>query len=207
MGTSATSLPIINKEIMQNGPKLTHDQQLSLCEEVSDVEIYEGLCVIHKDKAPGVDGYNSCFLKKAWPIIKQELMKAIQDFFTIGRLYKYTNCTAITVVPKVNNPSTLKNFRPIVCCSVICNIIFKVLADRLQRVIPSIINEAQAGFTPERKIADNVIISHELVKAYTRKNTSPKCMIKIDLNKALCGVNFLGENNSGAVTKDFRIGS
>ncbi|XP_019241615.1 PREDICTED: uncharacterized protein LOC109221601 [Nicotiana attenuata] len=52
------------------------------------------------------------------------------------------------------------------------------------QVIASVICEAQAGFIPGRRIADNIILAHELVKAYTRKNISDRCMIKIDLQKA-----------------------
>ncbi|XP_019255202.1 PREDICTED: uncharacterized protein LOC109233795 [Nicotiana attenuata] len=99
--TPASIKKTINKEIMQNGPKLTHDQQLSLIAEVLEKEIYESLCAIHEDKALGVDGYNSCFFKTAWPIIKQEIVKAVQEFFITGRLYKAINCTSITPVPKV----------------------------------------------------------------------------------------------------------
>nr|XP_010312970.1 uncharacterized protein LOC104644590 [Solanum lycopersicum] len=40
------------------------------------------------------------------------------------------------------------------------------------------------GFIPGRKIGDNIILAHELVKAYTRKNVSPRSMLKIDLQKA-----------------------
>ncbi|XP_075084717.1 uncharacterized protein LOC142167972 [Nicotiana tabacum] len=54
----------------------------------------------------------------------------------------------------------------------------------MQAVISIVISGSHAGFIPERKIADNVILAHELVKAYSRKYTSPRCMIKIDLHKA-----------------------
>ncbi|XP_019262175.1 PREDICTED: uncharacterized protein LOC109240010 [Nicotiana attenuata] len=47
-----------------------------------------------------------------------------------------------------------------------------------------IISEAQAGFIPGRKIADNIILAHALIKSYGRKHISLKCMIKIDLQKA-----------------------
>lgn len=33
-------------------------------------------------------------------------------------------------------------------------------------------------------MADNVLLSHELVKAYSRKNISPRCLIKVDIQKA-----------------------
>ncbi|XP_070058044.1 uncharacterized protein [Nicotiana tomentosiformis] len=85
MGTVAASLPDINKETIENGPKLTHEQQLSLCVEVTEEVIYAVLCAIHEDKAPRVDGYNSCFFKRACPLIKSDVVRAIKDFFTTGK--------------------------------------------------------------------------------------------------------------------------
>lgn len=47
----------------------------------------------------------------------------------------------------------------------------------------TIICDSQARFIPGRKIADNIIFTHELVKTYTRKNVSPRSMLKINLQK------------------------
>lgn len=55
--------------------------------------------------------------------------------------------------------------------------------NRIQKLIASIITETQSGFIPGRKVVDNVIMAHELIKAYTRKHISPRCMIKIDIQK------------------------
>nr|XP_009786491.1 PREDICTED: uncharacterized protein LOC104234592 [Nicotiana sylvestris]XP_016445207.1 PREDICTED: uncharacterized protein LOC107770414 [Nicotiana tabacum] len=41
------------------------------------------------------------------------------------------------------------------------------------------------------KIADNVILAHELVKSYTRAQISPRCMVKIDLQKAYDSVEWI----------------
>lgn len=111
-------------------------------------------------------------------------MEAIKEFFKTGKLYKAINCTVITLIPKIANPTSVKEFRPIAYCNVLYKMIAKIIAFRLQAVITDIIYEAQAGFIPGRKIADNIIIAHELIKSYTRKNVSPMCMIKIDLQKA-----------------------
>ena len=124
------------------------------------------------------------FFKHTWQIIKRDVIEAVKSFFTIGNLHKNFNCTLVTLIPKVQNPKTVKEYRPIACCTVMYKIISKVLTNRIQGVIQSIICESQAGFIPGRKIADNIVLAHELVKAYTRKHISPRSMLKIDLQKA-----------------------
>ncbi|XP_060170867.1 uncharacterized protein LOC132601823 [Lycium barbarum] len=48
----------------------------------------------------------------------------------------------------------------------------------------TLIDIGQIAFVPGKMLNDNVIMSHELVKGYNRKGTSPRCMIKIDMQKA-----------------------
>lgn len=116
--------------------------------------------------------------------MKQEVCEAVKDFFITGKLYKAINCTTLTLIPKIPNPTTVKDYRPIACCTVLYKLISKVLAARLQKVMSYIISEAQAGFVPGRGIADNIVLAHELVKSYNRKHISPRCMIKVDIQKA-----------------------
>lgn len=70
------------------------------------------------------------------------------------------------------------------CCTVVYKIVSIIVAKRLQRVMGSIIDQAQSGFIPGRQMADNILLAAELIKGYTRKNNSPRCMIKMDLRKA-----------------------
>ena len=90
----------------------------------------------------------------------------------------------VSLIPKVQNPKSAKEYRTIACCTVVYKIISKVLTNRLHGVIQSVISDSQAGFIPGRKISDNILLAHKLVKAYTRKHISPRCMLKIDLQKA-----------------------
>nr|XP_009592142.1 uncharacterized protein LOC104089033 [Nicotiana tomentosiformis] len=78
----------------------------------------------------------------------------------------------------------IKEYTQISCCTVLYKLIAKVLDNRLQKVIASIISDTQAGFIRGRKVADNVLLDHELVKSYSRKNISPRCFIKVDIQKA-----------------------
>lgn len=79
-------------------------------------------------------------------------------------MFKPINCIAVTLLPKSLSPITIKDYRPIAFCTVLYKLISKVLSRRIQRVIASIIYDAQAGFIPGRKISDNVILALELYK-------------------------------------------
>ncbi|XP_059310868.1 uncharacterized protein LOC132062283 [Lycium ferocissimum] len=97
--------------------------------------------------------------------------------------------------------------------------IVKVLAIRLQVVMPSITCEVQAGLILGRKIADNIILAHELIKPYSRKHISHRAMIKIDLLKAydfvewpfleqvMTELGFLGKFHRWIMPKDSRKGT
>jgi len=184
MGSSVTTLPAIDVQVMKRGPTLSRQQRIDLCADITKEEITARLQSIGNDKAPGIDGFNAYFFKYTWKTIKEDIIDAVKSFFKIGKIYKPVNCTLVTLIPKVENPKTVKEYRPIACCTVLYKIISKVLAKRLHDVIQSVICDSQARFIPGRKISNNVLLAHELVKAYTRKNISPRNMLKIDLQKA-----------------------
>ncbi|XP_070026681.1 uncharacterized protein [Nicotiana sylvestris] len=47
-----------------------------------------------------------------------------------------------------------------------------------------LVDNCQSTFVLGRIITNNIILSHELVKGYGRKGISPRCMIKLDMQKA-----------------------
>lgn len=63
-------------------------------------------------------------------------------------------------------------------------IIAKILENRLGNVIGHIIGQAQGAFVPGRSIVENIHLAQEMLKHYTRKCVSPRCAMKIDLQKA-----------------------
>lgn len=63
-------------------------------------------------------------------------------------------------------------------------IISKVLAKRLSMVLGIIVDPAQTAFIKDRSIVDNIHLAQELFRKYTRKNASPRCILKVDLQKA-----------------------
>ena len=100
------------------------------------------------------------------------------------------NSTIISLVPKRQSPSNIKDFRPISCCSVIYKCITKIIVNRLKQYMPKLISNNQSAFVVGRSIADNVLLVQELVRGYTRKTLSLRCVIKVDLQKAFDSLNW-----------------
>lgn len=184
MGTSADELSMVDKRVVARGPKLNFQQQQMLNAACTNQEVKAALFSMNSNKAPGIDGFNMYFFKKSWHRIGYEVTEAIQQFFITGYLPRELNVALLTLLPKCENAATMKEFRPIACCTVLYKIISKILANRLKEVLDSIICGSQFAFVLARLIFDNIIISHELIKGYNRKQLSPRCMVKVDIQKA-----------------------
>lgn len=59
-----------------------------------------------------------------------------------------------------------------------------MLTHRLQPLMDYLVDKSQAAFVPGRMLHDNVLLSRELIKGYGRKDISPRCLFKIDIQKA-----------------------
>ncbi|XP_021728495.1 uncharacterized protein LOC110695590 [Chenopodium quinoa] len=178
LGTQAPWLPAVDLVTMRRGKQLSSTAQSYLIRPISHAKIDDALKGIDNTKAPGIDGINSFFFKRAWHIVKDDIYASVIDIFTKGTLPKQWNCTTITLVPKIPNASHVKDFRPIACCTMVFNLKSKVITARLAAVIGEVIDDAQAGFIPGKHIGDNILFATELIKGYDHKFISPRCMVK-----------------------------
>ena len=161
---------------------------MELDKEVSSEEIQTAFLSLHPNKAPGTDGFNAYFFRKTWHILGEDVILAIKHFFSSGHLLKELNATVITLIPKLKNSSSLHEYRPISCCGTIYKCISKVIALMIKKVLPSLIDRAQAAFIPGRLISDNVLLAQELMRGYHRADSPSRGAIKVDLKKAFDSV-------------------
>ncbi|MCI34838.1 cysteine-rich receptor-like protein kinase, partial [Trifolium medium] len=64
-------------------------------------------------KSPSPDGINFGFIKDFWSELQADLMRFITEFHHNGKLTKGLNSTFIALIPKVDSPQRLNDFRPI----------------------------------------------------------------------------------------------
>jgi len=134
-------------------------------------------------KSPGPDGVSFRFLKDFWDDVKGDVMHFITDFHRNDRLTRGINTTFIALIPKVNSPQRLNDFRPISLVGCLYKILSKVLANRLRKVMGSLISETRTTFVKGRQILDGILIANEVVDE-ARKSKKELMLFKVDFDKA-----------------------
>lgn len=142
-------------EIYYELSSLLQQSDLSdLDEPFSKEEIDAAVKEMPSSHAPGPDGFNVFFMKKCWHIISEDLYKLYQQFY--DNLVNLTpiNGSYITLIPKSESPRTVNDFRPISLLNYSLKLLTKILANRLQKVILTLVHTNHYGFIKGRSIQD-----------------------------------------------------
>jgi hypothetical protein len=84
------------------------------------------------------------------------------------------NETAIVLIPKIDQPESLKEFRPISLCTVLYKVISKCMVNRLRPILGEIISINQSAFVPGRLITDNALVAFECLDFIEQNNNTNK---------------------------------
>ncbi|KAH1073758.1 hypothetical protein J1N35_026086 [Gossypium stocksii] len=104
-------------------------------------EIKEAMWSCDENKALGPDGFNICFFRKCWGVVKNDLYEMLKEFYLSGKLERSINSSFIALIPKNENPSEISEFRPICLVSSLYKIVVKVLSRRLCEVIGGVVSD------------------------------------------------------------------
>ncbi|KAK2433359.1 hypothetical protein QL285_018637 [Trifolium repens] len=116
-------------------------------------------------------------------------MRFVCEFHRNGKLTKGLNSTFIALIPKIESPQRLNDFRPISLVGSLYKILAKVLANRLRLVVGSVVSEAQTAFVKSRQILDGVLIANEVVDE-ARRSKKELLLFKVDFEKAYDSVDW-----------------
>ena len=115
-------------------------------------------------------------------------MEAINESYFAGELTPSQRQAVITLIDKGSDRTLLKNWRPISLLNTDYKIASKVIAERLTKVLPTIINTNQVGFVKNRSILDNIRIIEDIIH-YTKMKNISGVLLAIDFRKAFDCVN------------------
>jgi mannosylglycoprotein endo-beta-mannosidase len=164
-------------------------QDLSHLEvEFSEEEILAAIQDIAADKAPGSDGFNGIFLKKAWPIIKEDIILVFLFFFQQHEQHlRHLSKAHIVLLPKKHDAKRIQDYRPISLTHSIAKLISKCLASRLAPELQNLVSRAQSAFIKKRSIQDNFLYAQNLIRSLHRSKQQG-LFLKLDIAKAFDSV-------------------
>ena len=116
-------------------------------------KLIKSFIICHLIKSPGLDGFNTGFVERCWPVLKQDFYNLCHAFYTRNLSLQSINGSIIALIPKCDGASFASDFRPISLLNTSMKIITKLLANRLQSVIQSLIHKNQYGFIQTRTIS------------------------------------------------------
>jgi hypothetical protein len=114
---------------------LSSDENDGLTAPFSKLEIKGDVFGSYFDGAPGPDGLSFLFYQRFWDIVKGDLFRLVESFQD-GKLDLFRlNFTTPTLIPKVEDTSEMKNFRPIS----LLNYNFKIFGRLLEKICERIV--------------------------------------------------------------------
>jgi len=151
--------------------------------QVSLKELKEAIADLTSGHAPGDDGIPTDFFKSCSAEVEQDLLEAVREAIKKGALSRLHNRGIITLIPKGGDGTLIKNFRPITLLSSFYKIVAKILARRLQIILPDIIRPNQTGYVRGRSIIDNIFLAQEAM-VYAEETGQDLTMLLLDFEKA-----------------------
>lgn len=156
----------------------------------SSKEIKDAVFDLNNNSAPGSDGFGAVFFQTYWEIVNKDVIFVVTQFFHSGWLPNNFNANSLILILKNPNAGTIDQFRPIALANFKFKIITKVLADRLAKILPSIISKEQRGFIRGRNIKDCIALASEAVNVLDNKCFGGNIAMKIDISKAFHTLNW-----------------
>ena len=166
--------------------RVTPNMNNALLQRYTPDEVRRALFQMHPSKSPSPNGMSPFFFQKYWNIVGFDVIEAILSILNFGHMLRKINYVHIVLIPKKNDPKQTSDYKPISLGNVVSIILYKVLANRLKTILPTIISEAQSTFVPNQLITDNTTVAYELLHRMWNKRNGKvgQMVVKLDIRKA-----------------------
>jgi hypothetical protein len=152
--------------------------------------VWDTICLIPLDKAPGPDGFTRRFYKVCWDIIKADVLAA---FSVVGSRrfinFHVLNTAYITLIPKFEGVDQVKDFRPISLVHSFAKLLTKLLANRLAGRLHNMVSPNQSAFIKGRFIQDNFMLVQQTTH-FLHQHKLSRILLKLDISKAFDSVSW-----------------
>ena len=147
-------------EVIHLFPKMIDEEMnILLKAEVTEEELEKVAYSCQKGKSPSSDGLTIEFFQGFYDLVKEYLLKTVQESQRVGKVLGALNSTFLALIPKKQNPSSFEEMRPISCCNMVYRLIAKTIALRLKPILSKVITQEQFVFLFNKQFHDAVSLA------------------------------------------------
>ncbi len=173
-----TTINYLNKTLNSNETDF-------LTSPISENELKQTLRSCSKKKSPGIDGLTYEFYIKNFDLIKHDLLSLLNRFLeNPSEIPENFADGVITLIPKLNAPKTVNDFRPISLLNTDYKIFSKILANRLKDSIQKLIENGQSACLNGKSCVTNLTKLRNLIANKGRSRANKFAIMSLDLEKA-----------------------
>lgn len=124
---------------------------------------------------------HALFFQIFWHIAGSDIIAPVKNWWGVRVDLETLNPTNIVLIPKVKDPKSITEFRPISLFNVFYKIISKTLANRLKTHLPHLVSHEQIAFVPNHLITDNALVAFEIFHSAKRKKSRKRGSLALKL--------------------------
>ena len=169
-------------------PKISPEMQEELQQDIDAEEIQWALDEAKERGAPGPSGQSITLYKLLFQLIPNTFAKAINQLTFVPRLMEHSDMRWIQQrkviwIPKKPDSLQPSDFRPLSMLEVLYKIPSRIMARRLNRILPDIISRNQHGFIQGKGIQEPSVTVTHLIQEAEHYNL-PLQLASFDIEKA-----------------------
>lgn len=151
----------------------------------TEEEMWSAIKSMPNDRAPGPDGFTVEFYRSALPIIKRDLLLALDAFNRMDRRgMNGFNNALITLLPKKTEAKTAADYRPICLIHSFAKVVAKMMALRLAPELNRLVDVNQSAFIRKCSTHDNFKFVQTSAKVFKQRRM-PKLLLKLRHHEGL----------------------
>ncbi|KAK3908766.1 Transposon TX1 uncharacterized 149 kDa protein [Frankliniella fusca] len=190
-GESDKPTPLLDAAI--EGPVLDDQDNTNLLAEITEAELLEAIKACPRSKSPGEDGLTAELYLVAWDILGKDMLAAFNTMMQRRQVADSHTKGVMVLIPKVKEPVTVKDFRPVTLLDVDGKILSRILARRLEKVQDKLLHPLQVrgggGRTMHAALAD----IRDCIAVVDTANRQPRtkvgaCLVALDIAGAFNNV-------------------
>jgi hypothetical protein len=155
----------------------------------SKEEVWETTKRLPSDRAPGPDGFTGRFYKSRCLSLRLISWQPFPVWARKFRNMRALNSAFITLLPKTDEASHVKDYTPISLVHSFAKLVTKILSNRLVGWLQQMVSLNQSAFIKKRFIQDNFMLVQQTVR-FLHQQRQPRILFKLDISKAFDSVSW-----------------